>query len=236
MTCSCRAFAKKDPCAAVLFGDTTCSRDRHAGCGREAISTTDRSSTMPSRLTRRRLLQSMGVAALAQFPRGASAAPTQTPPSFSRMPGEGKDTPKICLGFYGTVDEASMRRLKQIGVDYVLTGGPKCRGRKRMSAVESTVQSWRPQALQHDDLRLQRCDLGTDRRRRADRTGDRLDSRRGQGGSAGHRIQLLRTPPHGGLQRGDRTSGSRLHGVRLRAFEETCRPKKKWARIRAPSS
>jgi mannonate dehydratase len=80
---------------------------------------------MAPRLTRRKLLQSMGVATLAQFGRGASAAPAQTPPSFPQMPGESKDTPKICLGFYGTVDEASMRRLKQIGVDYVLTGGPK---------------------------------------------------------------------------------------------------------------
>ena len=46
-------------------------------------------------------------------------------PSFSRMPPEGKDTAKICLGFYGPVDEAGMRRLKQIGVDHVLMGGPK---------------------------------------------------------------------------------------------------------------
>jgi mannonate dehydratase len=46
-------------------------------------------------------------------------------PKFARMPAEGKDTPKICLGFWGPVDEPAMRRLKQIGVDYVLTGGPK---------------------------------------------------------------------------------------------------------------
>ncbi|HVR71238.1 MAG TPA: mannonate dehydratase, partial [Vicinamibacteria bacterium] len=46
-------------------------------------------------------------------------------PAFSRMPPEGKDTPKICLGFYGTVDEAGLRRVKQIGVDHVLTGGPR---------------------------------------------------------------------------------------------------------------
>jgi mannonate dehydratase len=46
-------------------------------------------------------------------------------PKFSRMPAEGQDTPKICLGFYDPVDEPGMRRLKQIGVDHVLTGGPK---------------------------------------------------------------------------------------------------------------
>jgi mannonate dehydratase len=41
------------------------------------------------------------------------------------MPAESQDTPKICLGFAGPADEGAMRRLKQIGVDHVLTGGPK---------------------------------------------------------------------------------------------------------------
>jgi mannonate dehydratase len=40
------------------------------------------------------------------------------------MPSESDITPKICLGFWDPVDAASMRRLKQIGVDHVLTGGP----------------------------------------------------------------------------------------------------------------
>ncbi len=77
---------------------------------------------MSSRISRRKLLQAVGTAALASSARSASA---QTRPTFSRMPAEGKDTPKICLGFWATVDEASMRRVKQIGVDHVLTGGPK---------------------------------------------------------------------------------------------------------------
>ena len=34
---------------------------------------------------------------------------------------EGPDTPKICLG--GRLSEAGMRRIKQLGVDYVLGGG-----------------------------------------------------------------------------------------------------------------
>ena len=41
------------------------------------------------------------------------------------MPSEGEGTPKICLGVPAALDEAGMRRLKQIGVDRVLTGGPK---------------------------------------------------------------------------------------------------------------
>jgi len=42
-----------------------------------------------------------------------------------QMPSEGKNTPKICLGVPANTDEAAMRRLKQIGVDNVLTGGPR---------------------------------------------------------------------------------------------------------------
>jgi mannonate dehydratase len=41
------------------------------------------------------------------------------------MPSERADTPKICLGAAANLDEAGMRRLKQIGVDNVLMGGPK---------------------------------------------------------------------------------------------------------------
>jgi mannonate dehydratase len=44
---------------------------------------------------------------------------------------EGPDTPKLCLEVgagrlaAGDTDEAGMRRIKQLGVDYVLTGGPR---------------------------------------------------------------------------------------------------------------
>jgi mannonate dehydratase len=37
---------------------------------------------------------------------------------------EGPETPKLCLGVPANLDEAGMRRIKQIGVDYVLMGGP----------------------------------------------------------------------------------------------------------------
>lgn len=77
---------------------------------------------MSSRVSRRKLLQAVGTVALASSTRTASA---QTRPSFSGMPSEDKDTPKICLGFWAAVDEPNMRRVKQIGVDHVLTGGPR---------------------------------------------------------------------------------------------------------------
>ncbi len=38
-------------------------------------------------------------------------------------PLEGKDTPKICLGSFGG-NEAALKNLKQVGVDYLLMGGP----------------------------------------------------------------------------------------------------------------
>jgi mannonate dehydratase len=77
---------------------------------------------MRSGSSRRDVLKAVGASGL------AASLPVhlaEGEPAFARMPAEGKDTPKICLGFGGTADEASMRRLKQIGVDHVLTGGPK---------------------------------------------------------------------------------------------------------------
>ena len=44
----------------------------------------------------------------------------------SGMPQEGPDTPKICAPLNGhDATEASMRQVKQLGVNYVLTGGPR---------------------------------------------------------------------------------------------------------------
>ena len=94
---------------------------------------------MGSAISRRRMLQTAGAAALVSHASARSspaaspafspaAAPAFSPaaaPAFSKMPGEGKDTPKICLGGVQPTDEAGLRRVKQIGVDYVLTGGPR---------------------------------------------------------------------------------------------------------------
>jgi mannonate dehydratase len=45
--------------------------------------------------------------------------------AVSWPPAEGAGTPRICLGASPNLDEKGMRALKQIGVDYVLMGGPK---------------------------------------------------------------------------------------------------------------
>ena len=75
-------------------------------------------------LPRRQLLQLLGSAALLPLPSSPGVAPAATL-AFDRMPAEGPDTPKICLGAGAGTDEAGMRRIKQIGVDSVLMGGPR---------------------------------------------------------------------------------------------------------------
>jgi mannonate dehydratase len=66
-------------------------------------------------VSRRRMMQAAGATALA--PAIVMAAPSRSWPIV-----EGPGTPKICLGV-GAADEAGMRRIKQLGVDYVLAGG-----------------------------------------------------------------------------------------------------------------
>jgi len=74
-------------------------------------------------LSRRRMMQALSVAAFNSTLLPAAAAPWPLP--------EGPGTPKICLELSagrlsaGTPDEVGMRWVKQLGVDYVLTGGPR---------------------------------------------------------------------------------------------------------------
>jgi mannonate dehydratase len=75
------------------------------------------------KISRRNLIQTAGIAALASP--AASAAGTMPENKF-----EGKDTPKICLALgdsaVGQQDVKSQaRRLRQLGVDHVLGGGPR---------------------------------------------------------------------------------------------------------------
>src|SRR5579872_7095622 len=94
-------------------------------CNREYIfdSRQKEAQWMSADLSRRRIMQAMGMAALATPASDAAAIPGP------RV--EGPDTPKICLEIgagrlsAGGVDEAGMRRVKQLGVDHVLSGGPR---------------------------------------------------------------------------------------------------------------
>jgi mannonate dehydratase len=77
---------------------------------------------MRTTIHRRTILKSIGAAAACA---AAPARAAQTGAKPFRMPPEGRGTPKICLGVPATLDEPGMRRVKQIGVDYVLMGGPR---------------------------------------------------------------------------------------------------------------
>jgi mannonate dehydratase len=83
---------------------------------------------MSRRITRRHLLEDVGRAALASSTCVISR-PLYASPGVSSDAVCGELTatavPKICLGVASNLDEAGMRRVKQIGVDHVLTGGPK---------------------------------------------------------------------------------------------------------------
>ncbi|HEX4950481.1 MAG TPA: mannonate dehydratase [Blastocatellia bacterium] len=67
--------------------------------------------------TRRELLKTAGAAALTP-----ALVRAQSKTSWPVIPGA--NHPKICLGVNPALDEAGMRKVKQIGVDYVLMGGP----------------------------------------------------------------------------------------------------------------
>jgi mannonate dehydratase len=65
------------------------------------------------------MMQAAGTGALlAQVPRGTAAPATNWPIL------EGPQTPKIGLGI-GRIDDATARKIKQLGVHYVLRGGPR---------------------------------------------------------------------------------------------------------------
>jgi mannonate dehydratase len=78
---------------------------------------------MRSSISRRDVLHAIGAAAFVSSARtDATEARTLRPVT---MPADGVDAPKICLGVAANLDEAGIRRVKQIGVDHVLTGGSK---------------------------------------------------------------------------------------------------------------
>ncbi len=77
---------------------------------------------MNGRLSRRELIQAAGMAAV--------AAPVRVVATGAAPRGEERDIPKICLpaGLGGSApgaagDEASARRIRQLGVDHVISGG-----------------------------------------------------------------------------------------------------------------
>ena len=135
---------------------------------------------MPTRIDRRHLLQTFGAVLLAA---PAAARARQGHPASWRMPGEGLGTPKICLGFYMPVDDANIRRVKQIGVDHVLMGGPRIPWEE--SEIRARIERFKAGGLTLYNMMISGFDdviFGPARSRRADRAGDCLDSRGRKGG------------------------------------------------------
>jgi mannonate dehydratase len=56
---------------------------------------------------------------------GAKGTENATPRAIQWPVLEGPDTPKLCVGGSRDADEKQMRNIKQMGVDYVLMGGPQ---------------------------------------------------------------------------------------------------------------
>jgi mannonate dehydratase len=76
---------------------------------------------MRSDFTRRTILRAVGA--------GALAAPAPLRAGAPQAEGGSADIPKLCLGMAdslqaGGLDDAGMRRVKQLGVDHVVMGGP----------------------------------------------------------------------------------------------------------------
>ena len=73
---------------------------------------------MSHRLARRTFFQAAGAFAVSPALARAQGAPRDWPPA------EGPGTPKLCLGVGSSAGEKELRRIRQIGVEHVLMGGP----------------------------------------------------------------------------------------------------------------
>jgi mannonate dehydratase len=106
---------------------------------------------MDNRFSRRTL---MGGAATA-----AAAASTPAPAApLSGPRQEGPDTPKIALeaGAHslsaGTIDDAGMRRIRQLGVNHVLSGGPRLPWTEPQ--IRALIDRWRPGGITLGNLMI----------------------------------------------------------------------------------
>ena len=90
---------------------------------------------MNSVLSRRKIIQTMGAAALSRSVVPAAVA------TWRRAEGHG--TPKLCLDLSaGNPDEAAMRRVKQLGVNEVLMGGQRIPWEEsRIRSIMDTLKS-----------------------------------------------------------------------------------------------
>jgi len=99
---------------------------------------------MKTLMSRRTLLQAVGTAALSStaIPLAFSGPAVPETGDGGWRP-EGPDTPKICLELsVARLDEAAMRRLKQIGINHIASGGPPIPWQEsRIRSIMDTLKS-----------------------------------------------------------------------------------------------
>ena len=188
---------------------------------------------MNTKVSRRKLMQAAGAAALAA-PAAPAPAATMPGPRF-----EGKDTPKICLGMGdGAGPLAPESGTGRTGRPGVRPGG----GREALAADRRGARAFRRAADSLDGSAAQGTDGPLEGDGRHDRQPDdraastmrstagrgkdeeiekviESDQGGGQGRAAGGGVQLVCAPRHGGLLRGDRARGSGLDRLRLRTAD-----------------
>ena len=93
-------------------------------------------------ISRRRFVKGIGATALT----GSMAPGAVGRAAEARQPhGSRPDTPKICMGMSSRASEADMRRIKQLGVDHVLMGGPAIPWQE--SAIRDTMERFKAGGL-----------------------------------------------------------------------------------------
>jgi mannonate dehydratase len=100
-------------------------------------------------LKRRGFLQAAGAASLAP---ALSPALASADPAVPWPPAEGPGTPRLCLGVGANADEKEMRRIRQLGVDTVLMGGPALPW--TLEALEALVARFRRGGLRVVNLMI----------------------------------------------------------------------------------
>ena len=189
---------------------------------------------MDASLSRRSLLQILGAAGFLSSASFKSSAAAQ--PKFSRMPAEGKDTPKICLG-YPAADDAGMRRVKQIGVDNVLMGGPRIPWEE--ADIRGRLERFKAGGLTICNMMISGFNDVIWGRPGADEQTENVIKSIRAAGKAGLPVIEYNFYAHrlmDGYKEETRPGRRRLHRVRLRAVEESPAARRRSAPTRAPTS
>ena len=188
-------------------------------------------------VSRRRMLQAVSVAAAAAATATSARESEAAKPDFVRMPEEGKDTPKICLGGVPDADEAAMRRVKQVGVDHVLGGGPRIPWTE--AELQARMDRYKAAGIKLCNLMISGFNDVIWGRPGADEQIENVITSIRVAGKVGLPVVEYNFYAHRLIEGYKEETGPRrrrLHRLRLRASRKTCRRSKASARTRGRSS